>query len=339
MKSCNYKQRFCKGCGAPIYEKSAQYCKNCKKSRIRPRYYPVCDTCGIKFETGRSYQRFCSTECRLKSISAVREERECTQCGKIFISTNDRQHFCSRKCQKTFNERRKGYQCPEILRRGNVYATDEAYINRVRLKFSRFEYAGGWENDNAYFFCKDCGSFFKHNTKNTRPSSHKAFTCPKCLKILSDINERERKELNRIKQGQERDEKHRQKMLAMAYAQMSFSVCPICNGIFVSSKKNKKYCSDSCQKASIWKGKEAYRYLIPLEELYERDNGICYLCGGKCDYNDKKVVNGQIVYGNMYPSRDHVYPKSQGGSHTWQNIKLAHRICNSLKGSKLIKTS
>jgi 5-methylcytosine-specific restriction endonuclease McrA len=236
-------------------------------------------------------------------------------------------------------EHEKGYSRPDILRRGNTQSVDEAYINRIKAKYSRFEYAGGWKNDNAYFFCKDCGSFFKHNTKNTRPSSHQAFTCPKCLKVLLDVNERERKELNKIKQGQERDEKHRQKMLAMSYTQMSFSVCPICNGVFVSSKRNKKYCSDSCQKASTWKGKEAYRYIIPLKELYERDNGICYLCGGKCDYSDKKIVNGHTVYGNMYPSRDHIYPKSQGGSHTWENIKLAHRICNSLKGSKLTKIS
>lgn len=339
MKSYSYKQRFCKGCGSPIYEKSAQYCENCKKSRIRPRYYPVCDTCGIKFETGRSRQRFCSVECRLKSISAVREERKCTQCGKIFISTNDIQQFCSHGCSKLYREHKKLLCRPDIMRRGNSRPTDEAYVNRIRTKYSRFEYAGGWENENAYFFCKDCGAFFKHNTKNTRPSEKKQLMCPNCTKILTDINQRERKELKRIKQEQAKEEKHITKMLNMPYVQMSFSVCPVCNGVFVTSKSNKKYCSDKCSKASIWKGKEAYRYLIPLKELYERDNGICYLCGGKCDYNDKKVVNGQIIYGNMYPSRDHIYPKSQGGSHTWQNIRLAHRICNSLKGNKLVKTN
>ena len=339
MKSCSYKQRFCKGCGAPIYEKSAQYCKNCKKNRIRPRYFPICDTCGIKFETGRSYQRFCSTECRLKSISTVREERECTQCGKVFISSRKGQEFCSHNCSKRYREQANFYSRPEILRRGNNKATEEAYTTRIRTKYSRFEYAGGWKDENAYFFCKDCGAFFKHNTKNTKPSENKQFMCPNCTKILTDINQRERKELKRIKQEQAKEEKHITKMLNMSYVQMSFSVCPICNGVFVTSKSNKRYCSDKCSKAAMWKGKEQYRYIIPLDELYIRDKGICYLCGGKCDYTDKKTVNGVTVYGNMYPSRDHVIPKSKGGNHSWENVKLAHRICNSLKGSKQIKTS
>jgi len=38
-----------------------------------------------------------------------------------------------------------------------------------------------------------------------------------------------------------------------------------------------------------------------------------------------------FIAGNMYPSIDHVVPLSRGGLHEWGNVKLAHRICNSIK--------
>ena len=70
---------------------------------------------------------------------------------------------------------------------------------------------------------------------------------------------------------------------------------------------------------------------ITIQKLYRRDNGICYLCGGLCDWNDKEIRENTIVCGNQYPSIDHVMPLSKGGLHSWDNVRLAHRICNSLK--------
>ena len=74
---------------------------------------------------------------------------------------------------------------------------------------------------------------------------------------------------------------------------------------------------------------------ITLEKLYERDNGICKLCGGKCDYNDYSIIDNAFIVGNSYPSIDHILPLSKGGSHTWDNIQLVHKSCNSIKGNKL----
>ena len=31
-----------------------------------------------------------------------------------------------------------------------------------------------------------------------------------------------------------------------------------------------------------------------------------------------------------------MFPKSKGGTHTWDNVRLAHRHCNAVKGDKLI---
>lgn len=77
--------------------------------------------------------------------------------------------------------------------------------------------------------------------------------------------------------------------------------------------------------------KDGYRYKFGLKELYDRDAGVCYICGGLCDWEDKQAVNGVWIYGNNYPSRDHVIPKSKGGENSWDNLRLAHRLCNSRK--------
>ena len=73
---------------------------------------------------------------------------------------------------------------------------------------------------------------------------------------------------------------------------------------------------------------------IDLDTLIERDGGICYLCGKKVDKR-RKFKNGEGI-GDMrrYPSVDHVVPISRGGTHTWGNVKLACRSCNSKKGGK-----
>ena len=76
---------------------------------------------------------------------------------------------------------------------------------------------------------------------------------------------------------------------------------------------------------------------ITLERLYERDNGICYLCGTKCNYDDISITDeGYYIAGKTYPSIDHVNPLSKGGKHSWDNVKLAHYRCNTLKSDKIM---
>lgn len=81
-----------------------------------------------------------------------------------------------------------------------------------------------------------------------------------------------------------------------------------------------------------------YRDVIPLDEVIERDNGICYLCGCKTDKADSYTdSNGYFVCGNTYPTRDHVIPIAKGGTHTWDNVRLACHKCNSSKNAKLLE--
>lgn len=66
---------------------------------------------------------------------------------------------------------------------------------------------------------------------------------------------------------------------------------------------------------------------ITLKALRARDKDICQICGEPV--NDKDIKDGHIR--KRYPTLDHIIPLSKGGSHTWDNIQLAHMGCNAGK--------
>lgn len=130
------------------------------------------------------------------------------------------------------------------------------------------------------------------------------------------------------------------------FEQIQFKYCS-CGQIVLS--KNGRLCPKCRQEHERLtarrsdKKKELRRYRrcqdgdwsISLEKLYERDKGICHICGETCDWNDKTYRDGTIITGNYYPSVDHVVALANGGKHEWNNVKLAHRICNSLKSDTI----
>lgn len=201
------------------------------------------------------------------------------------------------------------------------------YIKRYS---STLEYVSGWTScdDYAMVRCLKCGHTFNYSMKTLRSHRQENY-CPECRRseLMQKIAERNR--LLQEKKEQEQKQKY-EHFWSQEFEQKSWKICPICGSIFAGYKT---YCSDYCRNQNKWKMKDGYRYLFPLEQVYERDNGICWICGGKCDWNDYEERDGIIVYGNNYPSRDHVIPKSKGGVNSWENIRLAHRICNSKKSA------
>ena len=66
---------------------------------------------------------------------------------------------------------------------------------------------------------------------------------------------------------------------------------------------------------------------INLEKVVKKNKGICQICGKPIDWND--IENGHIK--RNYPTVDHIIPFSKGGTHTWDNVQLAHMSCNAGK--------
>ena len=120
--------------------------------------------------------------------------------------------------------------------------------------------------------------------------------------------------------------------------------CPGCGVEFETHNPDKLFCTKLCCSRNRgtrktdkrrMRNSRAYKRDIPLRKLYERDNGICYLCGCATDFDDYTVnQDGYMVIGGTYPTRDHVIPLAEGGEHSWENVKLACFKCNSRKGAK-----
>jgi 5-methylcytosine-specific restriction endonuclease McrA len=107
----------------------------------------------------------------------------------------------------------------------------------------------------------------------------------------------------------------------------------------------RRYCSDECLKLSRklrrklqykLTGKDPRRlnaYLngddINLQGILDRHGDHCWLCDLPVllDANHHHPLSAQI---------DHLIPTSKGGSNTWDNVALAHALCNNKKGARLV---
>lgn len=81
---------------------------------------------------------------------------------------------------------------------------------------------------------------------------------------------------------------------------------------------------------------DAPRDVIHLRDLYVRDGGICQICGEPCDWSDcVRLTDGAMLrVGSRYPTIDHIIALANGGTHTWDNVQLAHHHCNCVKGAR-----
>lgn len=69
---------------------------------------------------------------------------------------------------------------------------------------------------------------------------------------------------------------------------------------------------------------------VTLKNVRAKYHDVCQICGLMVD--DTAIVNGHIK--RLYPTIDHIIPLSKGGTHTWENVRLAHMSCNAGKRDK-----
>lgn len=211
----------------------------------------------------------------------------------------------------------------------------ETIIKLLSERNPGFEYVGGYTNaeGSADIRCKKCGAVFSRSYCSIKQGRVKCTNCSELEK------EKKRKEIE-----YEREQRKLERDANIKLEQLEFKVCPECSSLFVDKKR--KYCSDECSKKALNRKvdkrikkikKIVVHKNISLQRLFERDNGICYLCGEACDWNDfKRDENNYFIAGGSYPSIDHVVPISKGGLHSWDNVKLAHFYCNTLKSNKVV---
>lgn len=223
--------------------------------------------------------------------------------------------------------------------------SEEEATKRIKEKTQgRFSYVSGYKTKESKIDvqCSKCGAI--HSWTYHHITTH-GIKCPTCRKIKRD---KERAERLRIK-----EEKRREKEEALAKRRAEKERqkaernkphrCPVCGELTIRPK----YCSDRCLAKANNSTKEARRRRkvnkamvdkdITVQGLFKRDKGICYICGCKCDWKDFTEEDDVFIAGNSYPSIDHVIPLARGGLHSWNNVKLAHRLCNSKKSDGILQ--
>lgn len=209
----------------------------------------------------------------------------------------------------------------------------------VQERLPSMEYVGEYtgSNGSAALRCKNCGAIM---TRSWVAIRHGNVVCRNCEALQKQL-EKEQKE----KQKAARNEKREAKWWARDHEQLTFTECGHCGSLFFSERKGVKYCSARCRNAAANAASKDKRWrkigistheFITLRALYNRDEGVCYLCGGKCNYEDYTKAGDVFIAGDFYPSIDHVVPLSKGGLHVWENVRLAHRRCNTLKRDNII---
>lgn len=216
--------------------------------------------------------------------------------------------------------------------------------NYIREKSGgRLEYHSGYKNMDSPVIvrCTHCRKDQKKAMSNFRGNNY--VRCGICFyDERVEERKRERAEQREKEKKKKQIEKETSRLIRASNGkQLSFGFCA-CGEMLSRFDGNKGKQCPRCARRAESKNREIKRSRkisaamvdrdITIQKLFRRDNGICYLCGKKCDWNDKEVRNDTIVCGDQYPSIDHVLPLAKGGLHSWDNVKLAHRICNSLKG-------
>lgn len=181
--------------------------------------------------------------------------------------------------------------------------------------------------------CKVCGGILERKGQVARKPYK--ILCEHCRQIKYDQEEQER--------ITKREQREVEKAKRIVYKQQSFFICPECGGLFYDRRR--KYCSEKCLSRAMSRNGEMKRRSrtkkqlvdknITLKSLFDRDHGVCYICGEQCDWNDYYYKGETFIAGDSYPSIDHVIPLSKGGAHSWLNVKLSCRKCNYLKSDSL----
>lgn len=219
-----------------------------------------------------------------------------------------------------------------------------------------FEYVGGYTNTkgSAVIRCKQCGHTVERTIVTIRKGKYK---CRKCLRLEEEkrkAEERQAKIEQRMKQKAER-----KKPSGFSYYQIEREkkmdevfTCAVCGKEYtprqymadanIKQYSNIGYCSVKCRRKAARKRRISNKSIrhrtkhygceydpsVTLEKLIGRYGLRCGICGELCDPSDRGWTE---YFGPASPTIDHIYPLAKGGGHTWDNVQVAHAMCNSVK--------
>ena len=310
-----------------------------------------CKTCGCVFETWnvsacfrRKVKGLTCPECGMKSDGTVR-----------WIRTND--------CKEAMRFYADGHSVKETARK---YGVTEVKITNAAIKFGvsngrDFHIAGAEASAAARRISEEKKKAIKEakSAELKRQSLLRQKQRQK-EKAEQKLIQQKEKEERKAEQEAERVEKN---PLGLSSYQLSIQekydavrVCEVCGKQYTLRERmqggDTKYCRDNgccskeCLKTRARKAQKirergyrnhkgrarkygcAFDSSVTLKALIKRNGLRCAICGEMCDPDD----HGWTDYtGPKHPTIDHIIPMSKGGGHVWDNVQVAHAICNSIK--------
>lgn len=210
---------------------------------------------------------------------------------------------------------------------------EQAFIESLINSGYDYEYVDGYKNNISpvNLRCKKCGEIVTFNASFVRKGL--PALCPCCIQKKKEMDHLRNRLIKAIK-GLYMQEKKKSRQKVQD-EKIKIRECLECGTEFITNNKKTLCCTPECTNRRQNRLKEINRrhklkengkvdYSISLHRLIKKHNGKCGICGRKVDI--KADPNS-----DTYPSIDHVFPVSKGGTHTWDNVQLAHRGCNTLK--------
>lgn len=284
----------------------------------------------------------------------------CQICGKTYIKRNGKTKYCSDECKREATRIRQlkwREEHPEYFKEWHEAHPDydRAWIeehpnyNRDRARKKR-----GTVLETKV--CIICGKTFETALPHKTTCSEECKRINRNNKRRSSCMSKENHERYiRIRYGSEeayeqylKEQKRRksaeaeQRRIAKdaeKAKKLRTAECAVCGETFTTYNLKQKTCCVACSKKLQYARKDKripkeqiVDKDITLEALYRRDSGFCYICGCKCDWDDK---DGLKVFGK-YPTIEHLIPVSRGGLHSWDNVRLACFDCNVKKSDEML---
>lgn len=289
----------------------------------------VCQKCG-KADTqswrGRT-RKFCQ-EC-VDNGAYTNYVCTCSRCGMTFESSSKNTHYCSDVCRN---------RCPDCGEPSTgptskcLKCRPDAVENCLHCE-APIEYAGVGRPP---LYCnRTCADRARGDrTRKIYPDE----CCPWCFKTFAYTphvtycsNECKKHAFNHVSQHRTIDRCH-------------LVVCTKCRNVIRGNGGRRRDLCDDCKaknNLARWKKKNAIRRgrisegdSISTEALGDRDGWICWLCDGSIDPTIKHPDRRCATIDHVVP----LNPRDGGpaGTHTWDNVRIAHLACNTAKGDRRI---
>ncbi len=150
--------------------------------------------------------------------------------------------------------------------------------------------------------CRHCGTAFKARLTGTGYSSYCSMSCSKRKVSL--------------------------KKSAMSYLRE----CARCATPFVTNRWHQIFCTSVCSGRAHGSRRDArirgqFVEHVSPDLVFKADGWMCWLCGEEADRT-------AVVPDPKAPTIDHLTPLSQGGEHSYANVRTAHFYCNARRGAR-----